>query len=181
MGGEGELVFLRLTGRHPALSDPQQTEGFRKRWFTMDDRRLMYFKDPLVRAGLGWDQRGPSQGDVSSPTTLRRVAGPRLLPMGCGDEEQEGGLDLGGPDSQDPPTGCLRSWGSLHRQQRERLHGAGRAPTVHPGPSLATRHHHRHAGTEVPAGLRDRDGAAGLGGSFSEGGGQAHATPGVRR
>ena len=28
---------------------PQQTEGFRKRWFTMDDRRLMYFKDPLVR------------------------------------------------------------------------------------------------------------------------------------
>lgn len=32
-----------------SLSDPQQTEGFRKRWFTMDDRRLMYFKDPLVR------------------------------------------------------------------------------------------------------------------------------------
>ncbi|KAF5929350.1 hypothetical protein HPG69_009315 [Diceros bicornis minor] len=30
-----------------ARSDPQQTEGFRKRWFTMDDRRLMYFKDPL--------------------------------------------------------------------------------------------------------------------------------------
>ncbi|XP_074170169.1 arf-GAP with dual PH domain-containing protein 1 isoform X3 [Rhinolophus sinicus] len=28
-------------------TDPQQTEGFRKRWFTMDDRRLMYFKDPL--------------------------------------------------------------------------------------------------------------------------------------
>ncbi|RLW01404.1 hypothetical protein DV515_00007876 [Chloebia gouldiae] len=26
---------------------PQQTEGFKKRWFTMDDRRLMYFKDPL--------------------------------------------------------------------------------------------------------------------------------------
>ncbi|XP_074961095.1 arf-GAP with dual PH domain-containing protein 1 isoform X4 [Phalacrocorax aristotelis] len=25
----------------------QQTEGFKKRWFTMDDRRLMYFKDPL--------------------------------------------------------------------------------------------------------------------------------------
>uniref|UniRef100_A0A8C9K9K3 PH domain-containing protein n=1 Tax=Panthera tigris altaica TaxID=74533 RepID=A0A8C9K9K3_PANTA len=32
---------------------PKQTEGFRKRWFTMDDRRLMYFKDPLVRTGLG--------------------------------------------------------------------------------------------------------------------------------
>ncbi|XP_026581569.1 arf-GAP with dual PH domain-containing protein 1-like [Pseudonaja textilis] len=27
---------------------PKQTEGFKKRWFTMDDRRLMYFKDPLV-------------------------------------------------------------------------------------------------------------------------------------
>nr|KAF6445794.1 ArfGAP with dual PH domains 1 [Rousettus aegyptiacus] len=26
---------------------PKQTEGFRKRWFTLDDRRLMYFKDPL--------------------------------------------------------------------------------------------------------------------------------------
>lgn len=36
-----------LTVSHPP--DPQQTEGFRKRWFTMDDRRLMYFKDPLVR------------------------------------------------------------------------------------------------------------------------------------
>ncbi|KAL2101319.1 hypothetical protein ACEWY4_003080 [Coilia grayii] len=26
---------------------PRHTEGFKKRWFTMDDRRLMYFKDPL--------------------------------------------------------------------------------------------------------------------------------------
>lgn len=26
---------------------PRQTEGFKKRWFTMDHRRLMYFKDPL--------------------------------------------------------------------------------------------------------------------------------------
>lgn len=26
----------------------QQTEGFKKRWFTLDHRRLMYFKDPLV-------------------------------------------------------------------------------------------------------------------------------------
>nr|XP_042124507.1 arf-GAP with dual PH domain-containing protein 1 [Peromyscus maniculatus bairdii] len=31
----------------PSPTHPQQTEGFRKRWFTMDDRRLMYFKDPL--------------------------------------------------------------------------------------------------------------------------------------
>uniref|UniRef100_A0A3B4AS85 PH domain-containing protein n=1 Tax=Periophthalmus magnuspinnatus TaxID=409849 RepID=A0A3B4AS85_9GOBI len=26
---------------------PKHTEGFKKRWFTMDDRRLMYFKDPM--------------------------------------------------------------------------------------------------------------------------------------
>lgn len=32
--------------------DLQHTEGFKKRWFTMDDRRLMYFKDPLVRRAL---------------------------------------------------------------------------------------------------------------------------------
>ncbi|KAI1884429.1 hypothetical protein AGOR_G00226310 [Albula goreensis] len=32
--------FMEKTG-------PKQTEGFKKRWFTMDDRRLMYFKDPL--------------------------------------------------------------------------------------------------------------------------------------
>ncbi|XP_061703427.1 arf-GAP with dual PH domain-containing protein 1-like isoform X2 [Syngnathoides biaculeatus] len=32
--------FMEKTG-------PKHTEGFRKRWFAMDDRRLMYFKDPL--------------------------------------------------------------------------------------------------------------------------------------
>ncbi|KAJ3600650.1 hypothetical protein NHX12_031628 [Muraenolepis orangiensis] len=26
---------------------PKHKEGFKKRWFTLDDRRLMYFKDPL--------------------------------------------------------------------------------------------------------------------------------------
>ncbi|XP_034045715.1 arf-GAP with dual PH domain-containing protein 1-like [Thalassophryne amazonica] len=26
---------------------PKHTEGFKKRWFTMDERRLMYFKEPL--------------------------------------------------------------------------------------------------------------------------------------
>ncbi|CAL1588304.1 unnamed protein product [Knipowitschia caucasica] len=26
---------------------PKHTEGFKKRWFTLDDRRLMYFKDPM--------------------------------------------------------------------------------------------------------------------------------------
>ncbi|XP_051562911.1 arf-GAP with dual PH domain-containing protein 1 isoform X1 [Myxocyprinus asiaticus] len=32
--------FMEKTG-------PRQTEGFKKRWFTLDHRRLMYFKDPL--------------------------------------------------------------------------------------------------------------------------------------
>ncbi|XP_037113091.1 arf-GAP with dual PH domain-containing protein 1-like isoform X6 [Syngnathus acus] len=32
--------FMEKTG-------PKHTEGFKKRWFCMDERRLMYFKDPL--------------------------------------------------------------------------------------------------------------------------------------
>ncbi|XP_053707280.1 arf-GAP with dual PH domain-containing protein 1-like [Synchiropus splendidus] len=32
--------FMEKTG-------PKHTEGFKRRWFTLDDRRLMYFKDPL--------------------------------------------------------------------------------------------------------------------------------------
>lgn len=43
--GQGHLTW---SAAHLPFK-PQQTEGFRKRWFTMDDRRLMYFKDPLVR------------------------------------------------------------------------------------------------------------------------------------
>jgi len=31
------------------LFPSQQREAFKKRWFTLDHRRLMYFKDPLVR------------------------------------------------------------------------------------------------------------------------------------
>ncbi|XP_036913873.1 arf-GAP with dual PH domain-containing protein 1 isoform X2 [Sturnira hondurensis] len=39
--------FHYLQVAFPGASDADQTEGFRRRWFTMDDRRLMYFKDPL--------------------------------------------------------------------------------------------------------------------------------------
>nr|XP_036864816.1 arf-GAP with dual PH domain-containing protein 1 isoform X7 [Manis javanica] len=39
--------FHYLQVAFPGASDADHTEGFRKRWFTMDDRRLMYFKDPL--------------------------------------------------------------------------------------------------------------------------------------
>ncbi|CAG12513.1 unnamed protein product, partial [Tetraodon nigroviridis] len=31
----------------PGATDAEQTEGFKKRWFTLDHRRLMYYKDPL--------------------------------------------------------------------------------------------------------------------------------------
>uniref|UniRef100_A0A8C0VZI1 PH domain-containing protein n=1 Tax=Castor canadensis TaxID=51338 RepID=A0A8C0VZI1_CASCN len=47
MGSVLPLEGLWPAGWSPGLRTPQQTEGFRKRWFTMDDRRLMYFKDPL--------------------------------------------------------------------------------------------------------------------------------------
>lgn len=40
--------ILREKIRCNSFSVLQHTEGFKKRWFTMDDRRLMYFKDPLV-------------------------------------------------------------------------------------------------------------------------------------
>ncbi|XP_037670007.1 arf-GAP with dual PH domain-containing protein 1 isoform X2 [Choloepus didactylus] len=41
---------------------PKQTEGFRKRWFTMDDRRLMYFKDPLDAFARGEVFIGSKEG-----------------------------------------------------------------------------------------------------------------------
>lgn len=42
------LLYSNDTGWGRVLPLLQHTEGFKKRWFTMDDRRLMYFKDPLV-------------------------------------------------------------------------------------------------------------------------------------
>lgn len=41
----------------------QQTEGFKKRWFTLDHRRLMYYKDPLVRP----TRRRPRSGHSPRP------------------------------------------------------------------------------------------------------------------
>lgn len=38
--------FMEKTG-------PKHTEGFKRRWFSMDDRRLMYFKDPLDAFATG--------------------------------------------------------------------------------------------------------------------------------
>ncbi|XP_075384315.1 arf-GAP with dual PH domain-containing protein 1 [Tenrec ecaudatus] len=44
---------------------PKQTEGFRRRWFTMDDRRLMYFKDPLDAFARGEVFIGSKEGGYS--------------------------------------------------------------------------------------------------------------------
>lgn len=46
------ILTARSRGHCPLtchLFPSQQREAFKKRWFTLDHRRLMYFKDPLVR------------------------------------------------------------------------------------------------------------------------------------
>ncbi|XP_076123182.1 arf-GAP with dual PH domain-containing protein 1-like [Alosa pseudoharengus] len=42
-----KLTRNYLKEGHMEKTGPRHTEGFKKRWFTMDDRRLMYFKDPM--------------------------------------------------------------------------------------------------------------------------------------
>ncbi|KAG9333183.1 hypothetical protein JZ751_013355 [Albula glossodonta] len=51
---------------------PKHTEGFKKRWFTLDDRRLMYFKDPLC------------SGSVSSAFRQRYLSAPAAFPQRSG-------------------------------------------------------------------------------------------------
>ncbi|TWW59033.1 Arf-GAP with dual PH domain-containing protein 1 [Takifugu flavidus] len=41
-----QLRYLQVA--FPGATDTEQTEGFKKRWFTLDHRRLMYYKDPLL-------------------------------------------------------------------------------------------------------------------------------------
>eukprot|EP00079_Xenopus_tropicalis_P034695 XP_017948466.1 PREDICTED: arfGAP with dual PH domains 1 isoform X3 [Xenopus tropicalis] len=53
---------------------PKQTDGFKKRWFTLDHRRLMYFKDPLDAFAkgelfLGSSQNGYEVKPVIVPST----------------------------------------------------------------------------------------------------------------
>ncbi|XP_061536510.1 arf-GAP with dual PH domain-containing protein 1 isoform X2 [Phycodurus eques] len=40
-----QLHYMKVA--FPGATDAEQTEGFKKRWFTLDQRRLMYYKDPL--------------------------------------------------------------------------------------------------------------------------------------
>ncbi|KAM6904928.1 arf-GAP with dual PH domain-containing protein 1-like isoform 1-T1 [Xenentodon cancila] len=42
-----KLTRIYIKEGYMEKTGPKHTEGFKKRWFTMDDRRLMYFKDPL--------------------------------------------------------------------------------------------------------------------------------------
>lgn len=83
----------------------QQTEGFRKRWFTMDDRRLLYFKDPLVRMGPaprgvgGWMPPHPRPRPGGCwPPGWGGCTGGRALSPGCGPPGPEA---QPGPNPQD--------------------------------------------------------------------------------
>ena len=71
-----QVAHLGRRGLGPTCAlTPQQTEGFRKRWFTMDDRRLMYFKDPLVRP----DAPQAPEVWVCPPITASQVGAGGLL------------------------------------------------------------------------------------------------------
>ncbi|XP_028830083.1 arf-GAP with dual PH domain-containing protein 1 isoform X2 [Denticeps clupeoides] len=49
---------------------PRQTEGFKKRWFTLDHRRLMYFKEPLDAFAKGEVFLGHSDQGYSATAGL---------------------------------------------------------------------------------------------------------------
>ncbi|XP_028355684.1 arf-GAP with dual PH domain-containing protein 1 isoform X2 [Physeter macrocephalus] len=85
---------------------PKQTEGFRKRWFTMDDRRLMYFKDPLVRMG-----RGPR-----APAAWTRPLGSPAR-LGGADQHLLGELKMTGRAGKEGP-GLGAARGSEQRSAR---------------------------------------------------------------
>lgn len=84
---------------------PKHTEGFKKRWFTLDDRRLMYFRDALdanargelflgsegdgygVRAGL--PPGSPVQGHHTWPFAITLVTPDRMYPLACKSQEEQ--------------------------------------------------------------------------------------------
>lgn len=132
----------------------QHTEGFKKRWFTMDDRRLMYFKDPLVSGCLPPRHR--------SPLGRECVCWPEVSPP-------------------PPLPGCIRPWRGVHRQQGEQLHRPVGAAGVHAGLPLEPRHHHRHTGQEVPVCLWDGGRAEGLDSRLPEGHQSTNEAAGICR
>ncbi|KAK2509061.1 hypothetical protein MC885_015034 [Smutsia gigantea] len=82
---------------------PKHTEGFRKRWFTMDDRRLMYFKDPLVRKGRGPRSAGVPAGRCISWCGCNGRGGWIPGPEGLTQLWAKLGLDSKRPESKQQP------------------------------------------------------------------------------
>lgn len=72
---------------------PKHTEGFKKRWFSMDDRRLMYFKDPLDAYARGEVFIG------SKDNSYRVVSG---LPQGVQGNHWQFGITIVTPDRMFP-------------------------------------------------------------------------------
>lgn len=111
--------------------NPQHTEGFRKRWFTMDDRRLMYFKDPLVRKGHGPGQLGPLQAEVSPGAAVMEGGAGSLGLRASHSSGQSWAWTASGPESKQqplPPHLACVAWPQ----------GAGDLAWLSPAPALRT-------------------------------------------
>lgn len=68
---------------------PKHTEGFKKRWFTLDDRRLMYFKDPLDAF---------ARGEVFIGSTENRYKVEEGLPASIQGNHWQYGITITTPD-----------------------------------------------------------------------------------
>ncbi|KAG7258318.1 hypothetical protein CRUP_022921 [Coryphaenoides rupestris] len=82
---------------------PKHTEGFKKRWFTLDDRRLMYFRDALDASArgelfLGSEADGygvtagpgaPVQGHHTWPFVITVVTPDRTYLFACETQEEQ--------------------------------------------------------------------------------------------
>ncbi|KAG7256080.1 hypothetical protein CRUP_002293 [Coryphaenoides rupestris] len=83
---EGTLKYFTKTDLMPKLTrgflkegymektGPKHTEGFKKRWFTLDHRRLMYFKDPLDAFAKGEVFLGNKEHGYSATAGLPATA-----------------------------------------------------------------------------------------------------------
>ncbi|XP_077412328.1 arf-GAP with dual PH domain-containing protein 1-like [Vanacampus margaritifer] len=70
---------------------PKHTEGFKKRWFSMDDRRLMYLKDPLDAYARGEVFIGSKENGYSV------LPG---LPLGVQSSHWQFGITIATPDRE---------------------------------------------------------------------------------
>ncbi|XP_038639778.1 arf-GAP with dual PH domain-containing protein 1 [Scyliorhinus canicula] len=75
---------------------PKQTEGFKKRWFTLDHRRLMYYKDPLDAF---------AKGEVFIGSSDNKYLVKEGLPPGVqGNSNWQYGITIVTPDREFPFT-----------------------------------------------------------------------------